>query len=121
MFKISNLSKLILGFGLGSLLSITIGFDAAVTAQIQQGNNDGFQSNEKDPTFGEAPGGLNPLDLIHQSQKLNNRSTDEFNADFQGQLDNSVSDYKLLQQQRILEQQQQQSGATQVVETEAVK
>ena len=120
MFKINNLSKLILGFGLGTFLSLTVGFDGAVTAQIQPSNNDGFQSNEKDPTFGDAPGGLNPLDLIHQSQKINNRSADEFDADFQGQLDNSVSDYKLLQQQRILEQQQQ-SGVPQVVETEAAK
>jgi len=121
MFKTNKMSKLILVFGLGTFLSIAVGFNASVTAQIQPSNNDGFQSNEKDPTFGDAPGGLNPLDLIHKSQQGNIRNADEFSADSQGQIDSSVSDYKRLQQQKIIEQQQQPSGVTQVVETETVK
>lgn len=120
MFKTNKLTKLIVSLSLGTFLGITAGFYTAVIAQNQQNNNDGFQSNEKDSTFGDAPAGLNPLDLIHQSQRINSRSAAEFNADSQGQLENSVSDYKRLQQQRILEQQQQ-SGATQVVDTETVK
>ena len=118
MFKANKLTKSIFSLGLGTFLSIAVGLDTAVTAQNQQSNNGGFQSNEKDETFGDAPAGLNPLDLIHRAQQTNSRNSDEFNADSQGQLDNSVSDYKRLQQQKILEQQQQQSGATQVVETE---
>lgn len=121
MFKTNELTKLIVSLGLGTFLSIAIGIDTAVTAQNQQSNNDGFQSNEKDATFGDAPAGLNPLDLIHRAQQTNSRNLEEFNADSRGQIDSSVSDYKRLQQQRILEQQQQQSEATQVVETETIK
>lgn len=120
MFKTNKLTKLFVSLGLGTFLGIAVGLNTTANAQNQQNNNDGFQSNEKDATFGDAPAGLNPLDLIHKTQQTNSRNADEFNADSQAGLENSVSDYKRLQQQRILEQQQQ-SGATQVVETESVK
>lgn len=116
MFKTNRLTNLIVGLG---ILALTIGNHTTVHAQ--DANNDGYQSNEKNATYGDAPAGLNPLDLMHRAQQANSRNSAEFNADSQGQLDNSVSDYKRLQQQKILEQQQQQSGATQVVETETVK
>ena len=50
---------------------------------------------------------MNPLDLMHRAQQLNGRSAAEFNQESQVQINNSANDFKRLQQQRILEQQQQ--------------
>ena len=109
MFKQNKLSQLSIGLCLGMTLALIAGLNSSATAQSQSDNN-GYQSNEKDATYGDAPGGLNPIDLMHRAQQLNGRSAAEFNAESQVQIENSVSNYKQLQQQRILKQQQ--SNAT---------
>lgn len=113
MLKNNLLNKLGTGFGLGILLSAIAGFNSVSMAQSNS-NDDGYQSNEKSGIFGDAPSGLDPLELMHRAQQMNGRSPAEFNAESQGQLDNSVSDFKRLQQQRILEQQQQKEVEMQV-------
>ncbi len=113
MFKQNKLS---IGLCLGMTLALVAGLNSSATAQSQSDNN-GYQTNEKDATYGDAPGGLNPIDLMHRAQQLNGRSAAEFNAESQVQIENSVSNYKQLQQQRILEQQQ--SNATPRKDTEA--
>ncbi|MEL6437746.1 MAG: hypothetical protein AAFQ80_00625 [Cyanobacteria bacterium J06621_8] len=99
MFKPESLIKI----SLGMLLAVAT-FNS--TAQAQSGVDDqGFQTNERSGL--EGTGGLNPLDLIHRSQQLGKRSPAEFEEESSGQLDNSATDFKRLQQQRILEQLQQ--------------
>ena len=117
MFKTNKLTKLSLSLALGTALSLMGGINLSTRAQNP---NDGFQSNEKDATYGDAPAGLNPLDLMHRAQQSNGRNAAEFNAESESQLYNSASDFKRMQQQKILEQQQEQK-ATQVVEEETVK
>ena len=90
---------------LGIFIALAAGFNSSISAQSQYERDNGYQSNEKDSIYGDAPGGLNPIDLIHRAQQLNGRNASEFEADSQGQLENSASDFKRLQQQRILEQQ----------------
>lgn len=116
MFNNNKLSKLNLGLGLGIILTLAAGMSSPA---IAQSNGDGYQSNEKDATYGDAPAGLNPLDLIHRAQQLNGRDAAEFNAESQTQLNNSASDFKRQQQQKILEQQK--PKATEVVETETTE
>lgn len=116
MFNTSKLSKLNLGLSLGVVLTLAAGFHSPAVAQS---NNDGYQSNEKDATYGDAPAGLNPLDLMHRAQQLNGRNAAEFDAESQTQLDNSASDFKRQQQQKILEQQK--PKAAEVVETETAE
>lgn len=84
-------------------------------AQSSMGTNDGYQPNEKNGIYGDAPAGLNPLDIMHRAQQTNGRSAAEFDRESQTQIDNSASDFKRLQQQRILEQQQ--SGSNEQTET----
>ena len=101
--------------GLGIACTFVLGLNSV--AMAQSGADDAnYQSNEKDSgIYGDAPTGLNPLDIMHRAQQLNGRSAEEFNEESQSQIDSSASDFKRLQQQRILEQQ---SGKTQ---TEAVE
>ena len=106
MFQSDRASKLGMGMSLGIILTVIAGFNSVAVAQSKY-DNDGYQSNEKSGVFGDAPSGLDPVELMHRAQQANRRSQAEFDADSQGQLDNSVSDFKRLQQQRILEQQQQ--------------
>lgn len=106
MLEKNRISLVSIGLGLGIISALVAGSSSSAMAQFQSGN-DNYQSNEKDATYGDAPAGLNPLDLMHRAQQLNGRNAAEFSEDSQSQLDNSVSDYKRLQQQRILEQQQQ--------------
>ena len=116
MFKQNKPSQLSIGLCLGITLALVAGLNSSATAQTQSDNN-GYQSNEKDATYGDSPGGLNPIDLMHRAQQLNGRSAAEFNAESQVQIENSVSNYKQLQQQRILKQQR--SNAKPREETEA--
>lgn len=106
MFQSDRASKLTTGMSLGIIVTVIAGFNSVAVAQSKY-DNDGYQSNEKSGVFGDAPSGLDPVELMHRAQQANRRSQAEFDADSQGQLDNSVSDFKRLQQQRILEQQQQ--------------
>lgn len=100
-----RLNKLRVSLGLGIIFTLLAGFNSTTLAQFQD-DNSGYQSNEKDAIYGDAPAGLNPLDLMHRIQQANGRSDAEFSQESQVQLNNSASDFKLLQQQRILEQQQ---------------
>lgn len=106
MFKNSKLNRLSTSLSLGTVLTLVVGFNSSTLAQSKYEQDNGYQSNEKSGIFGDTPSGLDPVDLIHRAQQLNGRSAAEFEADSQGQMDNSVSDFKRLQQQRILEQQQ---------------
>ncbi len=118
MFKQNKLSQLSIGLCLGMTLAFVAGLNSSATAQTQsEYDNNNYQSNEKDATYGDSPGGLNPIDLMHRAQQLNGRSAAEFNAESQVQIENSVSNYKQLQQQRILEQQR--SNAKPREDTEA--
>lgn len=94
-----------LNFGLGLAVALAA-LNAPAYAQPVTGN-EGYTSNEKDSLYGDAPAGLNPLDLMHRAQQMNRRNATEFNEESQTQINNSVSDFKRLQQQRILEQQSQ--------------
>ncbi|MEL6579171.1 MAG: hypothetical protein AAFQ14_05435 [Cyanobacteria bacterium J06621_12] len=106
-----------LSFGIGMTLALVVGVNGSAAAQTGT-DAQGFQSNEKDGLYGDAPAGLNPLDLMHRAQQFNGRSAEEFNQESQNQLNNSASDFKRLQQQRILEQQQSRTTIdAEVVET----
>lgn len=92
------------GWAVGIALVAIAGLNLSAVAQ--SGADDGYQPNEKDGIYGDAPAGLNPLDIMHRAQQTNGRSAAEFDRESQTQIDNSASDFKRLQQQRILEQQQ---------------
>ncbi|MGF1591045.1 MAG: hypothetical protein ACFCU7_17725 [Pleurocapsa sp.] len=115
MFKYSRRNQLSLSLALGMALTLVAGFNSSAVAQTRT-DEQGYQSNEKDPLYGDAPGGLNPMDLMHRAQQLNGPSAAEFNQESQVRINNSVSDFKRLQQQRILEQQQS-TPTTEPVET----
>ena len=101
-----------LAVGIALVLGIT------TTAQAQPGvDNQGYQSNEKNGIYGDAPAGLDPLEIMHRAQQSNGRSAEEFNEESQIQIDSSVSDFKRLQQQRLLEQQQKNTLEIEAVPT----
>ena len=106
-----------LSVGLGLAVALATGLNSPAFAQPVTGN-EGYTSNEKDSLYGDAPAGLNPLDLMHRAQQLNGRSAAEFNQESEVQIDNSATDFKRLQQQRILEQQQSQDAPAESLETE---
>ena len=98
-------------------LALAVGLSSPAVANSPTGN-EGYAPNEKDSLYGDAPAGLNPLDLMHRAQQMNGRSAAEFNEESQQQINNSVSDFKRLQQQRILEQQQSTDTSKESVENE---
>lgn len=113
MFKNNWVKKSTIGLSLGAAMTLVGGFNSSTLAQT----DDIYQSNEKDSLYGDAPAGLNPLELMHRAQQLNRRSTEEFNTESQMQMDSSVSDFKRLQQQKILEQ----HSATDSQQTESIE
>ncbi|MEM8831538.1 MAG: hypothetical protein AAGE96_19570 [Cyanobacteria bacterium P01_G01_bin.19] len=116
MFKKSKSNWLGLSFSSIAVLILMAGIDSPSLAQSQYEQDNGYQSNEKNSTFGDTPAGLDPVELIHRAQQLNRRSAEEFNEEYEGQLNNSVSDFKRLQQQQILQQQGTETPAVEVVE-----
>lgn len=112
MFMNNRINKLSLSLGI--LLTLIVGFNQSVKAQSNP-NDQGYQSNEKDSFSGENTG-LNPLDLMHRFQQLGGRSATEFEEESRGQIDNSASDFKRLQQQRLQQQQQPGNSVEAVVE-----
>jgi hypothetical protein len=102
----NRLAQLVIALSLGVPLTFISGLTSAALAQYQEPDNSTYQSNEKDALYGDSVGGLNPLDLMHRAQQANGRSSEEFNEESQVQLNNSASEFKRLQQQRILEQRQ---------------
>lgn len=116
MLKNNQARTLSLSLALGLILTAIGSLNSSALAQV--GTDDqGYQSNEKDSLFGDSTGGLNPLDLIHRSQQLGGRSAAEFEEESRGQINNSASDFKRLQQQRLLEQQQQSGTPVEILET----
>ena len=114
MFSNNRFNQLL--WSAGMAIAMIASFSSPGLAQA--GTDDqGYQSSEKNGIYGDAPSGLNPLDIMHRAQQMNRRSSEEFNEESQAQINNSVSDFKRLQQQRILQQQQ---SATQV-EAEAIE
>ncbi len=116
MFKNNRQPQFGLSLSLGLALTLITGLSSSAFAQLPT-DDQGYQSNEKDSLFGNSTGGLNPLDLIHRSQQLGGRSAAEFEEESRGQINNSASDFKRLQQQRILEQQQQPATSVEAEET----
>ncbi len=114
MFKNNQTGSLGLSLSIGIVLALFAGFNSSTFAQV---DDQGYQSNEKDSLYGDAPGGLNPLDLIHRSQQLGGRSAAEFEEESRGQINNSASDFKRLQQERLFEQQQSETSSPEAVET----
>ncbi|MEM8718775.1 MAG: hypothetical protein AAGE84_05640 [Cyanobacteria bacterium P01_G01_bin.39] len=112
MVKHNSLTRL--GFALGLLAALALGLNLPVKAQSGV-DDQGYQSNEKNGL--EGTGGLNPLDLIHRSQQFGRRSASEFEEESRGHINNSAADFKRLQQQRLLEQQQQPDVSIDTVET----
>lgn len=95
----------------GAMVIATIAIAGLSSSTLAQGGgDDGYQSNEKSGIYGDAPAGLDPLEIIHRAQQSNGRSAAEFDQEFQTQIDSSASDFKRLQQQKILEQQQSQQS-----------
>jgi hypothetical protein len=90
---------------LSTVLGI-IALTPAVFAQTSDPANEGYQSNEQDSLYGEGLTGINPLDLIHRAKLNNGRNSEEFDRDSQNNLNNSASEFKRLQQERILQQNQ---------------
>ncbi len=64
-----------------------------------------YPANERD-SFSSSSG-LNPFDLIHNARLGNRLSVEEFNQNTQESLDDAAADFKLQQQQRLLNQQSQ--------------
>ena len=96
------------GLGLGIALTLVAGFSTSARSQVR--DDQGYQSNEKGSgVYGDAPSGLNPLEIMHRAQQTRGRSAAEFNEESQTQINNSASDFKRLQQQRILEQRSRQT------------
>ena len=110
-----NKLQLITIISLGAIVALLSSNNSAL-AQVGVNDNNGYQSNEQDALYGNGIGGLDPLELMHKAQQMNNRSAEEFNTESQVQINNSALKFKQLQQQRILEQRQR---ATQEQETVA--
>lgn len=103
---IDNKSKLSLIFGLGVSFTLILGQLTPTVAQTGTSANEGYQSNERNSLYGGGTlGDINPMDLIHNLKFNNGRSSAEFNQDSQVQINNSASEFKRLQQQRILDSQ----------------
>ena len=93
---------------LGIITTLIPGYTTFALAQYTVKEEPGYQSNERDSLYGDGFTGINPLDLIHRANLSNGRSIEEFNQESAGYIQNSASEFKLLQQKKILEQQQQQ-------------
>lgn len=95
-----------------SQLTITLGFSIACTlsliapglAQYQSPENDNYQSNEKDSLSGDSTLGVNPLDLIHNSNLSTGRNAQEFSEESGAQIETSAEEFRRLQQERMLQQ-----------------
>ena len=107
MMNLKIISPLLIGF---SLMSI---YSQSVNAQsVSSKEPDAFQSNEKNPLYGNS--GFNPMDLIHNANLFNGRSSADFAEDTNKELDNATSDFRKQQLQRMNEMQQQQEQPTTV-------
>lgn len=110
----NNKLQLISIISLGAMVALLVGNNSAL-AQARVNDNNGYQSNEQDDTYGQGLGGLDPLELMHKAQQMNGRSAEEFRQESQGQINDSALKFKELQQQRILEQRQKNNQGQETV------
>ena len=99
---------------LGIITVLISGYTQTAIAQYKAPDDPGYQSNEKNSLYGDGITGINPMELIHRANLSNGRSLEEFNQESAGYIQNSASQFKLLQQQKILEQYQQQESESPV-------
>jgi hypothetical protein len=95
-------STLILSLG----ISITL-IASQFSPAIAQSTNEGYQSNERDALYDGTLGDINPMDLIHNAKFRQSRDAGQFSQDSEVQINDSASEFKKQQQQRILESQSQ--------------
>ena len=92
-------SSIILGLSIACTFSlVTPSF-----AQYKDQEDGAYQSNEEDPMSGTL-GGIDPIDLIHNANLSTGRNAEEFNQDSQLQIENSAEEFRRLQQERMLQQ-----------------
>ncbi len=104
----------VIALGLG--VTVALGLTSPARSQYVDPNDRGYQSGEKDALYGDGITGINPMDLIHRANLSGGMSSEEFREQSQGQMQNSASEYKRMQQERML---QQYSNQDQVEETVA--
>ncbi len=97
---------------LGIITTLIPGYTRSALAQYESSGEPVYQSNEKDSLYGDSITGIDPMQLIHRANLSNGRSFEEFNQESILQIQDSASQFKLLQQQKILEQYQQQPTET---------
>ena len=98
----NQLSQIAISLGLGVV--VALGVTSPAKSQYVDPNDQGYQSGEKDALYGDGLTGINPLDLIHRANLSGGLTAEEFNEQSQGQIQDSAAEYKLLQQERILQQ-----------------
>ncbi|MGK7933857.1 MAG: hypothetical protein AB4041_20845 [Microcystaceae cyanobacterium] len=101
---LTSIATLLLGFTPVSL-SQTEDYNEGLLRPNTDGN---FQKNEVDSmgesTFGS---GFDPMQMIHNANFRRSRNGAEFAEDTQNSLNDAASEFKKLQQQRMLEQTQE--------------
>jgi hypothetical protein len=95
--SIKNLLTITASLGL-----ILISAPANYAQPVNLEQPDPFNSNEKNPLYGD---GIDPMQLIHNSNLLNGRSGADFMVDSEDNLDKAAQEFK---QQQLLRMQQQQ-------------
>ena len=98
----NSIVKLITVIGISIPITLCVGNVA--NAQSSTFDDANVQSNEKDSLTGDSTLGINPLDLIHQYNLRNGRSSEEFGEESGAQIQDSASEFRRLQQERILDQ-----------------
>ncbi len=99
MFNNKILATILISLGLIALLPNSIKAQA-----INQKEPEPFQSNEKNSIYGD---GINPMDLIHNANLLNNRSASDFAEDSNSNIDKAADEFKKQQLERMQQMQQQ--------------
>lgn len=91
----------IMTFGFGLVCVLGGGNAIAQTANPSEPK---YQSNEKDGLYGDSTLGVDPMDLIHNYNLRVGRSAEEFQQDSGTQIQDSASEFKRIQQERMLQQ-----------------
>ncbi len=105
---INQLKPLNIVLSLGMITALIPGYSTSTLAQSQIDKDPNHQSGDKNSLYGDSITGINPMELIHRANLSNGRTIEEFNQESAGQIQDSASQFKLLQQQKILEQYRQQ-------------
>ena len=113
-----SLWQLSITLSLGVALTLISGWRVNTSAQYKAPEDEGFQSNEQDAMFGRGSTGFNPLDFIHRANLSNGRSVEEFSSESETNIKDSASEFKRLQQERLLQQQSSPSSVEVIPENE---